>query len=572
MYNQPLNIMFRKNTKHLQADMFGLFYSLPKSMQDKIKRSEEYYFYQLIFSQIDEQLFSVIYSDKKSRPNAPVNSMVSALILMNRYGWTYEELFKNIQFNILTKIAIGLDSIEQMPFNNATLFNFQNRINEYFIKTGENLFEQVFDGLTAEQLKRLKIKTNIQRTDSFAAASNIRNYSRLQLLVELVIRIWRILTDDDKIQFKTHFETYVKKTSGQYIYSLKSADFPNELEKIGRLYYWIDSNLKEKYQQSEIFRTFIRVYDEHFSIVNDKIRVKSAEELTSDSVQSPDDIDAAYRKKNNIISKGQTVNVVETAHPENKVNLISDVDVNPVNKDDSVVLNNRLDKLKEKTPDLDELHFDGAYGSQANDEKFSEYNITAVQTAVKGIKTDVEINIEKLKSKQYIVSCPYQKVYSQKTRKRNKALFSYSICNQCSLRSSCPTQKMKKNRVYYFTEKEYLANKRQKIINSLPVERRTLRNNIEATVNEFTCKMRKKKLKVRGAFKTSVFAYTMATSINFGRIFRYLQENPPKIMENLCLLLKYFKERIKFLFHYTFLKQKNKKSCIVYLRTPIFNF
>jgi Transposase DDE domain/Transposase domain (DUF772) len=557
MYNQPLHIMFKKNTKHLQTDMFGLFYFLPSHMQEKIKQSEEYHFYKLIFSKIDEQIFSIVYSDKKSRPNAPINSMISSLILMNRYNWTYEELFKQIQFNILTKIAIGLDSIDEMPFSSATLFNFQNRINDYFVKKGENLLEQVFDNLTAQQLKTLKIKTNIQRTDSFAAASNIRNYSRLQLLVELVIRIWRILKDDDKKRFVSHFESYTKKTSGQYIYSLKSADFPKELDKIGLLYHWIDKNLKDKYKEYEIFQTFIRIYDEHFAVVEDKIRIKSSEELSSNSVQSPDDIDAAYRKKNNIISKGQSINVVETAHPENKLNLIVDMDVNPVNKDDSVVLNKRLDKLKEKTPDLNELHFDGAYGSEENDKKFEGHCITPVQTAVKGVKADVNITIEKENTEHYIISCPYQRVHSQKARKRYKAVFTLSICKQCPLKESCPTLEMKKYRVYYFKEKDYLLKKRQRIINSLPPERRTLRNNVEATVNEFTCRLRKKKLKVRGRFKTTVFAYTVAASINFGRIFRYLMDESLKNMEILYLSFKYFKEQFKFYVKMSFLIKYN---------------
>jgi len=64
-------------------------------------------------------------------------------------------------------------------FCEATFFNFQNRLLKYFVETGENLLETLFDGLTKEQLKKLKIKTDIQRSDSFMAMSNIRNYGRV---------------------------------------------------------------------------------------------------------------------------------------------------------------------------------------------------------------------------------------------------------------------------------------------------------------------------------------------------------------------------------------------------------
>ena len=78
----------------------------------------------------------------------------------------------------------------------------------------------------------------------------------------------------------------------------------------------------------------------------DKVEIKPAEQIPSSSVQSTDDIDATYRKKNGNEIKGQSVNVIETAHPDNQVNLITDDSTHPVNKDDSKVLNERLDTIK----------------------------------------------------------------------------------------------------------------------------------------------------------------------------------------------------------------------------------
>jgi len=43
--------------------------------------------------------------------------------------------------------------------------------------------ETTFDNLTAKQLEELKIKTDIQRSDSTQISSNIREYSRVQLWV-----------------------------------------------------------------------------------------------------------------------------------------------------------------------------------------------------------------------------------------------------------------------------------------------------------------------------------------------------------------------------------------------------
>jgi IS5 family transposase len=533
--------MFKKNTKHLQPNLFGLLNSLPDNMQKKVKQSEEFHFYNLIFRNIKEDLFKPLFSDKESRPNSPINAMVSALLFMQRRTWTYEELFKQIQFHILVRIALGLDTLDEMPFCPATLFNFQNRLSDHFTKTGENLLEQVFDQLSDQQIKKLKIKTNIQRTDSFQAASNIRNYSRLQLLVELLIRIYRILSDDDKKRFKEQFDPYVDKTSGQYIYSLNASDLPHEMKKVGHLYHWIESNLKPAYKDKEIFKVFDRVFLEHFTISGEKIEVKSPDQLKSDSVQSPDDTDATYRRKQGKSHKGQSINIIETANPDNPINLITDVAINPNNKDDCKVIGERIDQLKVKTPDLDEIHFDGAYGSSDNDKKFKSQNINPIQTAVRGAKAEVELDIEQNSETEYEVSCPHQRVKSSVARKRYKATFDIEKCSTCPLKSNCPTLIMKKNRVLYFTHDDYLKRKRRKSILSIPEERRRLRNNVEATVNEFVCKMRKDKLKVRGLFKTSVFAYSVAISVNFGRIYRLIQENP----SGLFLILLYFIRNVK---------------------------
>ena len=225
--------------------------------------------------------------------------------------------------------------------------------------------------------------------------------------------------------------------------------------------------------------------------------------------------------------------------------MITDVCVNPNNKDDSKILNERIDRLKEKTPDLDELHSDGAYGSSDNDQKFEEHEITPVQSGVRGPEQAVPIEIDQTGEDEYIVSCPYQKVSSKKSRKRLKAEFDLAVCQRCDKQAVCSSIQMKKYRAFYFTRDDYLRKKRLKQRKSIPADRLRLRNNVEATINEFVCKMPKGKLKVRGAFKASIFTFSVAMSVNFGRIYRYIQDNPDIVASLLTKFIDYFKERYK---------------------------
>lgn len=86
--------MFRKNEDYKQFSLFGVEQRLSDRQKKLLLGSIEHKFFELIFTKIDEDRFRVLYSDKYSRPNVPVNQLVGALILKHLYDWTYQELFK----------------------------------------------------------------------------------------------------------------------------------------------------------------------------------------------------------------------------------------------------------------------------------------------------------------------------------------------------------------------------------------------------------------------------------------------------------------------------------------------
>ena len=111
-----------------------------------------------------------------------------------------------------------------------------------------------------------------------------------------------------------------------------------------------------------------------------------------------------------------------------------------------------------------------------------EYEITPVQTAIRGKSPEVEIEISQQSETEYTVKCHKQKVKSESSRTRYKAEFDRTICGNCPYRGKCPTIVMKHRRVYYFSHAGYVSKKMRKITITLPPERRKLRCNVEATV------------------------------------------------------------------------------------------
>ncbi len=516
--------MFKTNN---QPGLFSFEDELNKRQRDLLKSSKEKWFYHLILRNINEMDFRALYSDKASRPNAPVNILVSALILKEFKGLSYDELMESVMFDLRFKTALGLSDIGEVPFSRATLFNFQNRILDYQQQTGLNLIERVFDNLSADQIKKLSVKADIQRSDSTMVSSNIKKYSRLQLLIEVLTRLDRILEEEDRQFIAEQLQPYLKNGTDKYIYGLKANQLPHELENLGKVYYrvfeWMSR--KEQYHDKQEFINFSRAYKEHFVVVESDVSPKPTEELTSSMLQSPDDPDATYRKKNGQHSKGFTINGTETANPENPVQLITDISVNPNNIDDSQILNDRVDKIKEKTPEINEMHTDGGYGSQESDKKFEELEITHITTAVRGRESEIEKKIEQISGSPdvYTVECPFQKLQSSPTKKRHKVRFDMNICRECPLNDRCQIFKNKGR--YYFTHEDYLQNRRNRNIMNIPEERRKIRPNVEALMNEFKIRTPGGKLKVRGLFKATLFAFNSGIAINFGRIYRFIAQN-----------------------------------------------
>ena len=516
LHHNILN-MFKENN---QPELFSFTQDLPGKIQNKLSKTEESAFYNLVFRNINESDYKVLYSESASRPNTPVNILVASLILKERKGWSFDELVEHVMFDLRTKVALGLSKIDDVPYSRGTIFNFQNRLEQYKSDTDINLLETTFDNLTTSQLKKIKIKTNIQRSDSTQISSNIKNYSRIQLLIEVILRLYKKLKEDDKVNLSAKISEYDKVGSQEYVYGLKSKDLVHELEKLGEIYNHIYNKLGEAYSDNNEFRIFKRVYDEHFTEDDDSTKVKSNDELNSGMLQSPDDEDATYRKKNGKESRGTTINATETANPENKIQLVTDIDVNKNNVDDSKILENKIDKIKEKTPDLDEMHTDGGYGSKGLDEKMEDHGIKHITTAVRGRKSDVVIIINQKEEALYSVECPHQIVKSNTTKKKYKAKFDTDKCGSCPLKEKCSIFKGKGK--FYFTHSDYLKNERNRNILKIPYERQKIRPNVEATMQEFKCKTNGGKLKVRGLFKTSLFAFAMGISINFGRIYKLL--------------------------------------------------
>lgn len=525
--------MFRPNETHRQQDIFGIESQIRPELRKRLRQSKEYAFYERVFSRIPEEHFADLYRDTPaSRPNTPVNVLVGAMILQHINDWTFDELVDRVDFDLKVRAALGLWSLDQEAFCRATLFNFQTRLRNDMAATGRDKFQAVFDRLTAADLKEFELDRTVQRCDSTQIGSNIRAYTRIELLVEVALRMWRILNEFHKEEHRERFAPYVKaKTSGQFLYQMRKSDIDQTLEQLGRLYAWMVEALESDYGSTEIHRIVRRVFAEQFTRADEKIIVRPAEQMGSDGLQSPDDLDATFHRKDEEAFHGFVLHATETAAPENAFQLLVDVAVAPNNQADSTILNERLPEMHRKTPELRELHHDAGYGSEDNDRLEGEYEIEAVQTAIRGRTSPAPMQIERDESGFLHIRCAAGHVVpGQPAKKSLKAVFAAANCLECPFAAVCPARALARGaRAFYFTEEDVVKQARHRRIETLPKERRTLRANVEATMKEFKAPCRNGKLRTRGLRAASRYAFLRAIAINFGRVYRHLRRcaSPP---------------------------------------------
>jgi len=439
-------------------------------------------------------------------------------------GWSDEEMYENYCYNVQVRRALGLYSLDEGYISMRTIYVFRERLRKHMRETGEDLFEQTFEQVTEEQLAQFKLKTGRQRVDSTQIASNIREMSRLQLLVEVLQRVHRMLSKEDRERWEAEFAPYVKGTSGQYTYRLKGegAHRPH-LEAIGELMARLVKELAGDYGEHETYRTLKRVFSEHFRQREEGTHPKDGQEVSAGSLQSPDDLEASYRRKRGDDYVGYVANITETSDGENDFQLVLKVQVEPNTTDDAKMLAEIVPELKEKHG-LELMDGDGAYGSPEVDETMARHGVQLRQTALRGRKPgqgkfdlsacDLEIDPEDRRLLG-VTTPDGEKMEVEPGRKPGRYILRYR--QEASAGAGKPAP------IYISQRQLEVALRRQRCARPEP-DGKNPRAAIEATIGAIKRPFGNDKLPVRGKFRIKMMVVGSTTMVNLRRIQRFREE------------------------------------------------
>lgn len=173
---------FRTNN-YQQISLFDKLGFLSDRKLRMLRKSWAQVFSDHVFTHINEQIFAPLYSEKtNSRPNAPINVIIGALILKEFSGLTEDELLETCEFDYRFQYALHTTSFEEQPLSDRTFSRFRQRCAEYEVVTGIDLIHECFVQLADDIRQFMDISPNITRMDSMMIESNIRKMGRLELL------------------------------------------------------------------------------------------------------------------------------------------------------------------------------------------------------------------------------------------------------------------------------------------------------------------------------------------------------------------------------------------------------
>ena len=517
---------FRKNDAQ-QISFSDSLFGLTEREKKALEKSWAKVFADEIFPTIDEERFSVLYSDKDSRPNTPVNIIVGALVLKELFGLSDDDMVETLMFDHRFQYALHTTSYEEQPLSDKTLSRFRKRCYDYESTHNVDLYHDCITDLGSKIAKMMKLNSRIRRMDSMMIESNIRRLSRMELLYTCVAKLVSYLHKEGKEDLLEGLEHYYDPNDfNRVIYHSRNEDAAGKISDILKDADLLLERCGASYDEVTEYQLLVRCLSEQTVVEEAKRRLKTKEDGTMDSkiLQNPSDPDATFREKAGKQHRGYVANLEETVGENGSV--VTDYQYDQNTKSDSQFMKEHLSS-QEVQEEKTVLITDGGYCGEENRALAEEKNIELVTTdltgkQVPGIYADFEFNEQGTR----ITRCPAghtpkSSSYMSPTR-QCRASFDRSLCASCPNKDKCRAKIHKKTAVVVISKR---ASERARYQRKMQTEEfrqlERIRNGVETLPSILRSQYHVDNMFVRGLQKTKFFFGSKIGALNFRKLFRY---------------------------------------------------
>lgn len=236
---------------------------LPSGPKKKLQNHWSSHFYEHVFTQIDEKTFGRLYHDGYSRPNKPVNELVSLEIIKHLLGLSDEELEHAYLFDFRVRNALGKETLGD-NICAKTFINFRRRLIEHEEKTGEDLLHEVFEDHRNYLQREFEIDASTQRMDSTFIEANIKQLSRVDLLAKVLHNFLCDLPEEIVQELPAGMDDFADTDNLELSYQLEPGEIPATMDTLAEHTAWLVERFEtdDKYADSESFAHLQQVLDE----------------------------------------------------------------------------------------------------------------------------------------------------------------------------------------------------------------------------------------------------------------------------------------------------------------------
>lgn len=515
---------FRENS-YQQLSINDSVSGLTAREQKALENSWAHIFATEVFPAIDEKRFSVLYSDKASRPNAPVNVIVGALIIKELFDYSDDEMVENLMLDLHLQYALHTTSFEEQPLSDKTLSRFRKRCYDYETLHNVDLYHGCVNDLSSRIAKMMKLNGRIRRMDSMMIAANIRKLSRMELMYTCMAKMVRYLKDQHPEMITEPLKHYTDAEDYNLVFyhhrdennDKKQKQLLNDCNELLRI-------CNADFEDVTEYELFIRCVSEQTK-VEDGVRrfcTKEDHQLNSRTMINPSDPEATYRIKSGVAHRGYVANVEETVGGNGSV--VTDYEYEPNIYSDPQFLKDRLEEFTEQEEPL-LMITDGGYFSDKNMETAAQKNIQLVTTGLTGQDAKDILNLFVYNESQTkVLQCPAGNVPRSScyvSDERIKNSFDRKQCENCPYREQCKPQMRKRTAQVFIYKKSIIRAQLQKWIASKEFkDYARLRNGIETVPSNIRRNYHLEKLP-RGKQRGKFFFGCKIAALNFRKLFRY---------------------------------------------------
>ena len=520
-----ITMSFKENT-YQQISFTDSYSGLTAREQKALEKSWAKVFADEIFPAIDEKRFSVLYSDKASRPNTPVNVIVGALIIKELFDYSDDEMVENLMLDFRIQYALHTTSFEEQPLSDKTLSRFRKRCYDYETLHNKDLYHECVKDLSASIAKLMGISGKIRRMDSMMIESNIRKLSRMELIYTCIAKLAVYVNKINDSTLPDDLKHYIDPNDfNRVIYHQRST---NADERITQLLTDADKLLVlcgATYNDSTEYELFVRCLSEQTIVENENRRLRTKEDggMKSTMMQNPSDPEATFRNKAGKEHRGYVANLEETVGKNGSV--VTDYQYEQNNHSDSQFIHEYLEQM-EKQEEQTIIVADGAYSGTENTQLAAEKNVELITTSLTGkpapdILADFEFNEEGTQ----VLRCPagYAPKSCSYMKQSNQCSVSF-LRDQCA---NCPYQKQCKPKIFKRVAKivtSKTAHERAKIQRNMTCEEfknyAKLRNGVETVPANIRRNYHLEKMP-RGKQRGKFFFGSKIAALNFRKLFNY---------------------------------------------------